>query len=70
MRKVIDHSKDPQHGDSRVVRRFLFIPTTLSNKDGTEEVERWLEWASISQLYNSYDGISYDVWEDLRWDDI
>lgn len=44
---------DPNQGDTRVVRQFLFFPRTITIWiDGRRfKSTRWLEWASIRQEY-------------------
>ena len=45
-----------KHGDSRVVRTFLWLPLRFGNET------RWLEYAFIKQVY-------IGVWMDLEWSD-
>lgn len=52
----------PKPGETRVVRRLLIEPTTLRLKsDPNKEMMRWLERATIQQVYR--DG----KWRDQYW---
>jgi hypothetical protein len=49
--------KEPKHGDTRIIRRFLFVPRQIG-----EEV-RWLCFVNILQRYE------YFLWTDKRFED-
>jgi len=55
-------TEKPKPGEIRVVRRLLIEPTTLRLKsDPNKEMMRWLERATIQQVYR--DG----KWRDQYW---
>lgn len=67
MRKLI---QDPNYkiGDTRIVRKFLFLPMTLENKNGEYE-KRWLEFAEWEEYVWSksiYKPIQYG-WAKRKW---
>lgn len=47
MRWIKKHQGPP--AESRIVKRFLFFPKCLKNKEGLKEY-RWLEFANIKQI--------------------
>lgn len=52
-------------GDKRTVRRFLFLPMTLLNKDTDSWEMRWLEVAEWEQVLES-SGRSFPLsWRDV-----
>ena len=65
-----NREKELARGDTRVVRRFLFLPLTLHLKDDVDERRiyetRWLEWAEIIQVA---DMELYKHWTTCRWND-
>jgi len=59
-------TKFPEHGDTRVVRRFLWFPRRLAfYKDDSVNQWRWLEFAWIHQEY--YVGREYAMWCYSEW---
>jgi len=57
MRKI---GKITQIGDKRIRSIFLLFPITERKNSGTRET-RWLEWATIEEVYTSgWDGSSWD----------
>lgn len=57
MRKV-----EPEHGATRIVSRFLWLPLTMDHET------RWLEWALIRQEYVRANGPEQiSRWHDEAW---
>lgn len=47
-------------GDTRIIRRFLFLPREIRYET------RWLEYAEIEQVYESVRA-GYNGWADNHW---
>jgi len=56
---------NPNPGDTREIRRFLWLPLNL------EDETRWLEYAVIVQKYGTYygpiSGVPMGYWKDTWW---
>jgi|SaaInlV_165m_DNA_1040744.scaffolds.fasta_scaffold27038_5 hypothetical protein len=54
---------NPNEGDQRVIKKFLFFP---KNIDGQT---RWLEWARILQRYCHFEssGRESRYWVSIKW---
>lgn len=59
------HKIRPGHMQQRTVRKFLWLPTTLSNNQWVR-ITRWLEFAVIHQWYS----VATSEWVDDRWADL
>ena len=65
MRKTLpEHPKD---GDTRIRRRFLFLPRVIRNSQGKREL-RWLERAAFMEQYTMRP-YGFDVWDPVEWVD-
>lgn len=51
------------HGDKRVIKKFLWLPT----KPMFSRESRWLEYAYIEQEW--LEGFRVKFWSDMRWRD-
>lgn len=51
--------KQPHDEDTRTIHRFLWLPRTISDET------RWLEWATIKQMYVV--GVYRRGWRDMHW---
>jgi hypothetical protein len=57
----------PMFGEQRVVKRFLFFPTSLEKEGGIRET-RWFEFAEIIQSFKGSDFPILDSrWKNLCW---
>lgn len=57
----------PTYGQTRIVRRFLWLPETLDGQT-CYRLTRWLEFAEVSQEFRPSGGGDY--WGDHSWLDI
>jgi hypothetical protein len=66
MRWQIKKPKEPEWGKTRIVQRFLFLPTTI------EDETRWLEFSYITQELTLYadDWNHRYVWKNIRWGEV
>ena len=65
-KKKIIEQPDPVHGDTRMFRKFLWLPLTINDET------RWLESVWIVQKYVKLDlacGVDITYWEDYRFMD-
>jgi hypothetical protein len=56
----------PIIGEQRVVKRFLFLPTSLEKEGGIREI-RWLEFVEIIQSFKGSDFLFDSRWKNLCW---
>ena len=63
MRFIIKESKQPKHGDERIVERFAIIPVYIGNEI------RWLEKVKINQTYHGFMEVDGEPDEDSGWYD-
>ena len=63
-------TKEPEFGECRRVRRFIFFPKTLRLGGSEVEETRWLEFAWIKQSYQRYHSHENEWvvgWNDVCW---
>lgn len=56
----------PKPGQTRIVRRFLWLPLNLQGET------RWLEraeWVERFKRFFRYDDGVYGIWKPVRWND-
>lgn len=58
--------RHPGHMQRRTVRKFLWLPKTLSTSNSHIRITRWLEFAVIHQVYS----VPFSEWCDDRWADL
>lgn len=60
-------NRKPEKDEKRIIKTFLFFPKTINKET------RWLEFASIKQVYSMYrtreDGklVSFGMWKNSEW---
>lgn len=65
--------RKPEHGDTRIVKKFLFFPKKLPTNGSTNYCEwRFLEKAKIRQMYTRESSVKtddFEKWRDFCWED-
>lgn len=67
--KVKEKKENPSPGDTRIVRKFLYLPKRLG------EEKRWWEYADIEQVLRRVTSLNPDMdvkvdkWVDKEWAD-
>lgn len=68
---ILSRAREPLHGDTRIVEKFLLWPKSLRIELGSRNYEkRWLSREKIVQKFrNPYDAWIIYGWVDTAWAD-